>query len=207
MDSGALTRIGPDEVVVADDGIVILSPADMPWHVREFCRVPIWHGGTKYYLRDKRFDETRRRFIYDLRHWPADHPQESSEVIDYDVAYVAARDEHSAAARNRQRVHDLLLFCYPFLGFLWSDYKNRTLGRLGFVPDSITRASVFVGYIVCVVTGIFVGWLGFRDSLVMWAVMVVSGVDTLLRFSQSLRLDVQRHWGFLEWLFDRGGSR
>jgi hypothetical protein len=201
VDSETLIRIGPDEVVIADDGVVVLSPADMRWPVREFCRVPIWFRETRYYLRSKEFEATHQRYVYRLCHWPADHAQASSETIVYDDQYVAERDADSALTRNKERMRLFLLLFYPFLGMFWSDFKNRVLSPLGFASDSITRLSVFVSFNIFYVVGVFVGWLGGRDSLLLWGIMIIFGLDTFVRYSQSLKFDVQRHWGFLEWLW------
>lgn len=200
MESDALTQLGPDELVPADEGFVIRSPADMPWSVREFCRTPIWYQDKKYYLHRKQFDEDRRCFVYDLRHWPSDHAQASSEEIFYDLAYIEERDRESDHNRKRDRWSLLLRPFYPLLGYAWSDYKNRVLVPMGFRPDSITRLSVFVSFNIAFVTGIFVGWLRQGEPIVMWSIMIVFGLDCAVRFTQSLHFDVEGHWGFLEWL-------
>jgi hypothetical protein len=36
-----------------------------------------------------------------------------------------------------------------------------------------------------------------------WALMLVLGADSFMRFGQSLKLDVEDHWGFCEWLWPK----
>lgn len=201
VDSEVITRIGPDEVVMSDEGVVILSPTDMNWPIREFCRAPIWYREEKYYLHDKRFETARQLHLYDLRAWPADHTQASSEEIIYDRHYIEERDRDSADARMKNRLRRFLLPFYPLLGMLWSDYKNRVLVPIGFRPDSITRLSVFVSFNVAFVIWIFVAWLGYGDSAVLWTIMITFALDCSIRYTQSLHFDIERHWGFLEWLW------
>lgn len=203
MEHDTPTRIGPDEIVPSDKGLIILSTSDMDWWIREFCRVPIWFQEHKYYPHDKRFETDRQRFAHDLRHWPEDHPQASSDEIIYNEHYVEERDRNTVDGKMKERWRRFLLPFYPLLGMLWSDYKNRVLVPIGFRPDSITRLSVFVSFNVAYITGIFVGWLGYRHSALLWGIMTIFGMDCLIRFSQSLNFDIQHHWGFLEWLWPR----
>lgn len=200
MESDAPIRIGPDEVHLFEGGCVILSLADMDWQIREFCRVPIWFRETKYYLHYKEFDEDRQKFAYHLHHWPADHAQASPEEVFYNIEYIQARDLESANHRKKSRWLLFLRPFYPLLGYAWSDYKNRVLVPVGFRPDSITRMSVFVSFLVAYVTGIFAGWLGQGEPIVMWSIMLTFALDCSVRYTQSQYMDVEHHWGFFEWL-------
>ncbi len=185
----------------------------MDWPIREFCKVPIFFRGQKYYLRSKLEGRQPGLMVYQLCPWPAQLHEASPRSVVYDEAYVAQRDEAAAAARRHQRLYVALLPLYPFLGLLWSGFKNRILGPLGFEPGSITQASVVLIFNALIVEGIFVGWL--RGGLLTyflsrpvlrsadWAVMLLLGADSAMRFGQVLKMDVQEHWGFCEWLWPR----
>ncbi len=54
--------------------------------------------------------------------------------------------------------------------------------------------------------GILVGWLhagvlGIRAA--DWALLFLLGMDTVIRFAQSLKFDVEFHWGICEWLWPK----
>jgi hypothetical protein len=205
--------IGSDQVTVDRERLIIHAAEPMDWPIREFCRVPIYFAGRKYYLRSKRAGERPRQIIYELWPWPAELHESSGRHVIYDEAYVLARDELAAKRRGHERLYLVLLPAYPLLGLCWSRFKNHVLVRLGFEPGSITKASVALTFCLFMVQGIFVGWLaggmlmyflgrpGLR--LADWALVFVLGADSVMRFSQSLKLDVELHWGFCEWLWPR----
>jgi hypothetical protein len=136
--------------------------------------------------------------------------EESNRVVVYSESYVAERDERLRKRNTYEGLNLFLLPFYPFLGLCWSRFKNNTLVRLGFEPRSITSASIWLVFNLLVLEAIFVGWLRtgicvwvFRSisfGSLDWTLMSVMALDTLLRFSQSLDSDTQRHWGFCEWL-------
>lgn len=208
-----LVNIGSDEVCVERERVVIHAAEPMDWPVREFCRVPILFQGSKYYLRSKTTGEQPRKNIYELWPWPAELHEESPRVILYNEAYVADRDSAAADGRRREWANRLLLPLYPFLGLFWSGFKNHILGPRGFEPGSITKASIALTFNLFFAEGIFVGWLAggiltyFVGSYALrpadWLLLLVLGVDTVMRFGQTLRFDVQDHWGFCEWLWPR----
>jgi len=36
-----------------------------------------------------------------------------------------------------------------------------------------------------------------------WMLVLLLGADSALRFSQSLKMDVEQHWGIFEWLWHK----
>jgi hypothetical protein len=202
-----------DKVCVETERLIVHAAEAMDWPVREFCRVPIIFRGQKYYVRSKRDGERAHTFIYELWLWPEKLQEASVREVVYDEAYVIERDKAAARSRRRDRLHFILLPFYPFLGLFWSGFKNRTLGRLGFVPISITRASIAVTFNLFIAEGIFVGWLGGGILTyfsgwpglrpIDWTLLISLGADSVMRFGQSLEFDVERCWGFCEWVRPR----
>ena len=104
-----------------------------------------------------------------------------------------------------------LIPLYPFLGLFWSGFKNRVLGPVGFESGSVTKISILLTFNLFIAEGIFVGWLGGglltyflgQPTLrpVDWALMLLLGADSAMRFGQSLKMDVEQYWGFCEWLW------
>ena len=205
--------IGTDRVQYEGERVVIDAAERMDWPVREYCRVPIWFRERKYYLRSARSAGRGRRVIYELWPWPADLHESSAQSVFYDEAYVGERDGQATHQRRGDRFHLALLPLYPFLGLLWSGFKCRTLGPMGFEPISITKASVALTFNLFVLEGIFAGWLGggilvyFGGNPALqwvdWLLLIVLGADSSMRFGQSLKLDFEEPWGFCEWLWSR----
>ncbi len=201
-------QIGSDTVYQEDNRLIIHATEAMDWPIREFSRVPIYVLGHKYYLRSKRAGEHPPAVVYELWPWP-DHQFEKANIsVIYDAAYVAERNQLAASTRRHELVYYLLLPLYPLLGLFWSDCKERLLSPIGFEPDSITRISIFLTLNLFLVQGILVAFLGggFFKQLGLphlWALdfilLVLFLVDPILRFSQALKLDAHRHWGFCEW--------
>ena len=203
-------KIGPDEVAFEGERLLIRAAEPMDWPVREFCKVPIFFQGQKYYLRAKHKTEQLRPVVYELWPWSADMREASPCTVVYDAAYVIERDKAAAKGRRHQRHYLILVPLYPLLGLLWSGFKNRVLGPLGFEPGSITKISILLTFNLFIAEGIFVGWLagGILTYCLGWSTMrlvdcaltLVLGVDSAMRFGQSLKFDVDEHWGFCEWL-------
>lgn len=208
--SGVIVRVGSDRVCVGEDRVVIEAAELMDWPLREFCRVPIFFEGRKYFLH--RLGQAEKPYAkrYELCPWPANLHEESPRTVCYDTAYVANRDQLARQQRRFDRLHLLLLPLYPFLGLCWSGLKNGLLNRIGFEPRSITAASVALAFNLLILEGIFVGWLRGGLLLVLLgnarlqaadlALMALLAGDTVARYSQLLKTDVQRHWGFCEWM-------
>src|SRR6266478_6201505 len=204
-------NIGPDEVAFEGERVIIRAAGPMDWPVREFCKVPILFQGRKYYLRESRKTKQLRPVVYELWPWPADLHEASPCTVVYDAAYAVERDKAAAKARRLHRIYLALIPLYPFLGLLWSGFKSRVLSPVGFEPGSITKISIRLTFNLFIAEGIFVGWLagGILTYFLGWptmrlvdcAVTLVLGVDSAMRFGQSLKFDVDEHWGFCEWLW------
>lgn len=206
-------QVGGDRVSVQGHCLVIEARELMDWPVREFYRVPIYFQGQKFYVRTA--GEAAAPFVrrYELALWPPDQPEQTTKMVVYDEAYVMARDAAARARRGDDRWHLFLLPFFPFLGFCWSGFKNRVLTRMGFAARDITSASIALGFSLMLAQGIFVGWL--RGGLLMWflqsaslrladlALLALLTADVVVRYSQHLQLDVDRPWGFCEWLWPR----
>src|SRR5690349_21142708 len=109
--------VGTDRVVFEGDLVVIHATEAMDWRIREFCKVPIWFGDQKYYLRSKRTGQPPRGVIYDLAPWPADfHGGEAPTSIRYNEDYVIARNRLAGSVRTHDRFYTVLIPFYPFLG-------------------------------------------------------------------------------------------
>ncbi len=205
--------IATDKVVFEGDLVVIHATEAMDWRIREFCKVPIWFRDQKYYLRSKRTGQPPRGVIYELVPWPEDlHGAESPQSIRYDEDYVIARNRLAGSVRGHDRFYNVLVPLYPFLGLAWSDFKNGTLSRCGFDPQSITSASVFLTFCSLSLQGVFVGRFGgglltqtFGRAFILYdlALLALLGLDTVIRYSHGLKGDTDRHLGFCQWLWPK----
>ncbi len=203
--SGVLS-IGRDKVTVEPERLMIYAAEPMDLPIREFCKVPVYFRGIKYYARSRRAGEGPCAVMYELWPWPAGLQESSTRQLIYDEAYVAERDRLALIRRRHERLFLVLLPIYPLLGLCWSRYKNQVLGRWGFEPGSITKASIFFIFSVFLVEGIFVGWLGggvLGVRALDYALLVLLGADTVLRYDQALKLDVERYWGICEWVWPK----
>ncbi len=202
---------GSDKVCLREDRLIVHATEVMDWPIREFSKVPIYFQERRYYVRAKRDAEPPYRVVYELWPWPEDLHEVSAKWVVYDEAYVVERNRAAAKARRKEWLYAILLPVYPVLGLFWSGFKHRVLGPLGFETRSITQASIALIFGLFIAEGIFVGWLaggilvylGGWPALrcVDWLVMLLLGADLLVRFSQSLKLDVEHCWGFCEWLW------
>jgi hypothetical protein len=206
-----MRQVGSDRVFVSDAEVVIYAAQPMDWPLREFCRMPIYFEGRKYYLSAKRDAPSPYAKQYELSPWPVDLHEESPNAVIYSEPYVLRRDTRAFENRRQDLMHTMLLPFYPFLGLFWSEFKERAFPKLGFATRSITSASIMLVFCLLVLEGVFVGWLGtgilvwvfqgLHFRTVDWWLTLLLTVDTTLRYSQSLDSDTQRHWGFCEWLW------
>lgn len=204
-------RFGSDVICTGPDCLVILASHPMDWQVREFCRVPIYVEGRKYFLRLKSKADPPFAMRYELSPWPETFCEESSEVVYYTKHFVAERDRDAVQAQRGDVINLLLLPSYPLLGLCWSGFKRGKLRRAGFEPSSITKASIVMLFHLWVVEGIFVGWL--HGGLLMlvfssptirtfdWLLLFALTADTMMRGSGAMRLSTGYHMGFCEWLW------
>ena len=203
-------NIGSDRVDLEQGRLLIHAIEPMDWPIREYCRVPIYFCEQKFYLRSKHEGQRPYRVVYELWAWPEDVHEASTKCVVYDEAYVTERNQAAVAARRKERLYAILLPTYPFLGLFWSSFKDRVLVPLGFEPRSITQASIVLTFGLFLAEGIFVGWLAGGMLMYLfgqpalrpvdWLLFLLFGADSTMRFGQSLQLDVQRSWGFCEWL-------
>ena|SRR2546422_10263932 len=201
-------RIGPDRVVCLEDAVLVYTPREMTdWQLREFCRIPIHFRGAKYYLLRKARGGPPFAFCYELAPWPADLFEESKLAIQYDEAYVTRREAGEKAEEIDQLGRCVLLPLYPFLGFLWSRFKDRRLERFGFNPVSLTGASLYLAFGLFLGQGVLVFYLHsgivelFLGSGTTWldyAILLLLPVDVVARYHQVLRGDPFPD-GFFEW--------
>jgi hypothetical protein len=212
-------HVGPDCAIIQDDILHIYARRAMPdWTVREFQRQAIFFQGRKYYLRLAEPAPRPYAARYELAPWPEDLHEQSNRSFAYDEAFVAERDRQALAQGARSLGHACLLPFYPFLGFFWSGFKDRALAPLGFVPASVTSASVLLEFLLMILQGILFGYLGGgliaqtlsrcllhpgtyggSGAVLDLALLAVLAVDCAVRYSQGLRGD-ERPDGFLEWL-------
>jgi hypothetical protein len=201
--------IGPDKVLVYDDKIVVCSTRDMPdWQIREFCRIPIYFRGVKFYVRRKSRMNPPYVVGYELEPWPEEFQGESTMIITYDEQYVKDRERlvHSDSRNEFER--NLLLAIYPFLGFLWSNFKDRQLERFGLNSRSITEGSLLVqlAFVLfeCVFLLMFrIGFietaLGFPGIWLDCVLFAAAIADLLVRANQMLQ-NAEQPYGFFEWM-------
>jgi hypothetical protein len=203
-------RMGPDRVVRLEDAVLVYTPREMSdWQVREFCRMPIYFRGAKYYLLRRARGEPPFAFCYELAPWPVDLFEESKLAIQYDEAYVTRRDAVEKAEEINELGRVFLLPLYPLLGFLWSRFKDQKLERFGFNPVSLTGASLYLAFGLFLGQGVLVFYLHsgivdlFLGSGTTWldyALLLLLPVDVVARYHQVLRGDPFPD-GFFEWFF------
>lgn len=206
-------RVGPDLTCVEGDALVVYAVTPMDWPIREFCRVPIFVRGWKYYLRDKAKAQPPFAMRYELCRWPDDLHDESNQPVTYDEFYVRQRDLDALAERRANLAYFFLVPFSPLLGLCWSGFKDRVLVPLGFAPGTLTKASVALAFHLWILEGIFVGWL--RGGLLQlvfsspslaavdWILIVVLGLDSAVRFGGLLNSETDYRHGFCEWLWPR----
>ena len=203
-------NVGSDKVELEEWRVLIHAVEPMDWPIREYCRVPIYLCGHKFYVRSKREGQDPYRVVYELWAWPEDVHEASTKSVVYDEAYVAERNRAAKEARRKERLYAILFPAYPLLGLCWSGFKYRVLVALGFEPRSITQASIVLTFGLFMAEGVFVGWLAGGMLMYLlgqpavrpvdWLLLLVLGADSMMRFGQSLNLEVDRPWGFCEWL-------
>ncbi|MEY4387714.1 MAG: hypothetical protein RLY20_2997 [Verrucomicrobiota bacterium] len=212
-------QVGSDKVIL--DGHRILIDAKHPildWSVREFCHHPIYFEGWRYLLVGKRRIAKPFAIRYELHSWPEDLHESSSISFTYDEAFVAARDAQLHQEQRHEALWFLLLPLYPLLGLCWSRFKERVLWPIGFVPTSITSASVLFVFVLLVVEAVFYGWLQgglflilTRRSFDWWIIhdwvdlllMFALGWDCSVRFRQLFLEDTPVPDGLFEWIWPK----
>jgi len=227
-----LIQIGPDQVTMLDQEVVIEAKHEMPdWQVREFKIIPIYFEDRKYFLAEKRQAQPPYAFRYRLKPWPESHVESAPFFHTYDAQAVAERDSTRRSGQQEELVRLALMPLYPFLGFLWSG-AQRKLIRFGFAPRSITGASIFSSFGLLLLQGAFaavmmnasaragnlmlggilrafagqdhfrIGPIAIPIALLDSLLLVALLVDVPVRYSNWLR-EEDREGGFLEWMVPR----
>ena len=222
-------HVGPDQVTVTDNEVVIEMKHEMPdWTVQTLNAPAIYFEEQKYLLVEKGNARQPYAVCYVLRPWPAGKTANAKVFHTYDAASVAERD----AARRGEIINDAIWACllpfYPFLGLLWSGTQHR-LVRFGYLPRTITGISIMVNFCLVMTQGAFIALLltasarsgkmmiggvirAFMDqnyihfgsaSVPVATFDILLGLmllaDVCMRYSHYLRED-QWCGGFFEWL-------
>ncbi|MGA3283861.1 MAG: hypothetical protein ABSD57_05315 [Verrucomicrobiota bacterium] len=229
-------RIGPDQVTVTDDEVVIETKHEMPdWKVQDLNTPAIYFEDKKYLLADKGAAQSPYSIRYVLRPWPAGKTANAKIFHTYDAKAVAERDSARRGEALNGVVWACLLPLYPFLGLLWSGTQQR-LVRFGYLPRTITGISIFTIFGLMLAQGAFMALLlnasarsgkmmiggmlrAFveQNYLQIGPVSIPIGVfdvllgflflaDVCMRYSHYLRED-QWTGGFFEWLVPRSLRR
>ncbi len=207
--SSESAEIGSDKVLFHGESVIIYAAREMSdWQVREFCRIPIFFRGRKYYLMRKSRMAAPYAMGYELAPWPDEFQGESKLSITYGEEYVAERDRFAGDDRRNEFHRLVLLAFYPLLGFLWSGFKDRRLERFGFIPRSITEASlvVLLAFVLCESVFLLILQCGFLQTVYGlsemgfdWLLFGAGTLDLVIRSDQLLR-GAEHPDGFLEWL-------
>jgi hypothetical protein len=153
--SEQVLQVGPDRVTVTDRELIIEARHAMPdWEVREMNPIPVYFGESKYCLLQKRKAQPPYAVRYVLRPWPEGQTISAKSFHTYDAEAVAEREDCLQNERFDEVLRALLLPFYPLLGFLWSGTQRRLM-RFGFVPHSITGASIFTAFALLFAQGVF----------------------------------------------------
>src|SRR6266481_2076597 len=148
-------QIGPDRITVTGDEVAIEAKHEMPnWEVRELNPAPVYFEDKKYYLIEKRRANPPYAVRYLMAPWPADQSAGTKLFYTYDAETVAEREANHRLGNRDEVVRLGLLPLYPLLGLLWSGTQQR-LTRFGFVPRTITSASIFIVFCLLFAQGVF----------------------------------------------------
>ena len=222
-------RIGPDQVTITENEVVIEARHEMPdWEVRSSKAPAIYFEDRKYLLTEKRPAHPPFAIRYVLQPWPEGKVANDKIFHTYDEEAVAQRDSSRRGDKLDEMVWVLLLPFYPFLGFLWSGAQQR-LVRFGYLPRSITGISIFTTFGLMLAQGVFavvtinasirsgkimvggilralmsqdhfqIGPVGIPATYIDCLILLALVADLAIRYSNYLRED-QWTGGFLEWL-------
>jgi hypothetical protein len=222
-------RIGPDRVTITDHEVVIEAKHETnDWEVRTNNAPAIYFRDKKYILAEQGEAQPPYKIRYVLRPWPPGKIPNPRMILTYGEDTVAERDSNRRGEAFNEIMWICLLPFYPFLGLLWSGAQQR-LNRFGYVPRTITGLSIYTGFGMVLMQGVFVvvtinasmrlgkmmigglvgamtrdGYLHFGSVSIpaglLDGLLVVSClVDLCVRYSRYLHED-QWTGGFLEWL-------
>jgi hypothetical protein len=225
-------HIGPDQVTITENEVVIETKHEMPdWKVQT-VQVPVIHfEGRKYFLAEKGQAQPPCVVRYVLRPWPQGKVPNPKIFHSYDTETVAERDSARRSGIRDELLRAQLLIFYPFLGLLWSGFQKRLI-RLGFLPHAISGLSIFtvfslfftqMAFIALMVQAsarsgnlmiggmirammsqndLHIGPLSLPVAILDGLLTLALLSDVLVRYTRYLRED---DWagGFLEWLVHR----
>lgn len=225
-------RIGPDQVTVTDNEVVIETKHEMPdWKVQTLNAPAIYFEDKKYLLMEQGEAKPPYAVRYVLQTWPEGKTQNARLFHTYNAEAVVERDSERRGEVLNEIVWICLLPLYPLLGMLWSRTQQR-LHRFGYLPRTITGLSIFMTFGLLLTQGVFIALLlqasvrsgsmmigGMLRTIVGQNYLELSSVsipvavfdvllglalmaDVAVRYSQYLR-DDQWTGGFLEWLVPR----
>jgi hypothetical protein len=191
------------EVWFWDDKVII--DAEVPltdFKLREFGRPRMLFEGACYYVSEKsESSDHPRTYRYVLSPWPKSD-ESVTRSINLNDAYFRDLAEDRQRARRESVAFKVLAPFYPFLGFLWSPQK-RTLNQVGFESHAISSLSIYVGFLIGFVCGVFLVVLSFGAGLfpgTLFVGMVAFTIDAVARFNRFLGGKDPIPPGFYEWL-------
>lgn len=202
-------RVGPDRVDRRGDSLFVRAACEMPdWRISEFRRTAVHFRGSRYAVTEHRLEQDGQH-VYVLELWLEDRGSRPGHELEYDEAYVEARDR---IRRARSRSDVLAFVAAPFtpvIGLLPSGVKASWHGAIGIHPRTATGASIFLEYLialVCMALALIHLVSGASEMtaelrFVFWLAPLVL-LDAAMR-ANSASDDSPRCYGFYEWLFRR----
>src|SRR6266571_2844392 len=121
-----VVRIGPDQVTIQDNEVIIEAKHRMPdWQVRELNPPPVYFEDNKYYLVEASQGEGPYAVRYLLVPWGEDMSTNSKHFYNYDAETVAERDGALRTGQVEGVTRAFMMPLYPALGLLWSGVQRR----------------------------------------------------------------------------------
>lgn len=171
----------------------------------EFARPRIYFQRACYYVGQKsQSSSTPVTYRYVLTPWPQNDEAATRKIILDEDYFLQLKADRIRNLRDNV-AFKLLVLLYPFLGFLWSPQK-RMLSRIGFEPQAISSISIYVGFMVALLSGAFQVVFLFGANMfsaTLTSIALIFVVDALARYNRLLIARDQIPPGFYEWLLKR----
>jgi len=175
------------------------------WRVSAFRRTAVQYLGIRYAVAAHR-EEKAGQHVYTLEPWPDELGDRPGREIDYDDAYVDARERIHRAVRTSAGLALVALPFVPVIGLLPSALKTKLHGVIAVHPNTAVRASIFLEYMIGIVAGVLgaIHMMTGRTDLTaelanaFWLAPVFL-IDAMLR-SNCAQDEAARQYGFYEWL-------
>ena len=208
-------RVGPDFVERRDhDGLVVRTAREMPeWRVSKYRPTVVHFMGSCYAVTQYLADPNGQH-VYLLAPWSKDSGSLPGHEVEYDDAYVEARDRLRRAKAQSGVLAVLAVPLTPLIGFLPSGVKAKLHGRIGVHPTTATSASIMLECLIgaaslpLVLIHLTTGGTGlttFVEDLFWLPALVL--LDAVMR-RNSVTSESTRPYGFYEWMFRGwGGER